>query len=249
MKKKYLIFALLITCCTDEQKTDHKNKPALQEAKRATEPERNCEKCAASPFGTPEAVDTTFYFSNNKQLLLCGFSEKKDEEKVYSEFVLSECGQDTTIDFWGAVDNYKVSFKTDTLQLRKLELLAVGDKRELKEAEWLTEYFYYHGKSLQRIKKLNTRIKYNQIQIEQTLQEYGNTQWFTQLTSPSDEYREEKMALANRLMLAAISGNQKAEEYFFDFKSKFKPDGAYADWYNDMERLLKFAKEQTNSSR
>jgi hypothetical protein len=247
MKKKYLILVVLMTGCTGEQKTDDKSKPALQEAKIVTESEGNCEKYAASPIGAPEAADTVFYFSTGKKLILCGSVEKEHGEKIYSEFVLSECGKESIVSFWGAVDQYKVSFKTDTLQLRKLELLAVGHKRELKKVGWLTEYFYYHGKNLQKAEKLNSGLKYSQRQIEQTLQEYESTQWFTQLTSPSDAYREEKMALANRLMIAAVSGSQKAEEYFFDFKSKFKPAGAYAEWYDEMEHLLKFAKEQTNN--
>jgi hypothetical protein len=175
--------------------------------------------------------------------MLCGFSEKKAGEKIYSEFVLSECGQESIVDFRGAAENYKVSFRTDTLVLRKLELLAVGEKGELNEAEWLTEHFFYRGDNLQRVKKLNSGLKYSKRQIKQTLQEYESTQWFTQLTSPSFEHTEEKMALANRLMLAAASGSQKAEEYFVDFKSRFKPDGAYLEWYNEMTELLEFAKE------
>lgn len=61
---------------------------------------------------------------------------------------------------------------------------------------------------------------------------------YTQNESTTEGYSEEKMALANRLMIAAISSNRKAEEYFKEYETKFKPDGAYSEWYKDMDAIV-----------
>ncbi|GHA74551.1 hypothetical protein [Pontibacter akesuensis] len=238
MKNLYLLFVLLLAGCVPEQKSDTRQ---VVEVESTVKTKAECEKCPASNYAGPEP-DTVFTFSNGKKLLICGYSEILDNRKAYSEFILSECGNDSIVDFWGAVEAYEVEYASDTLQLQKIELLAVGDNRTLVKEKWLTEYFYYKEDILQREKKLNSKIGYSQSQIEQTLQEYEHTQWKTQNGS-SEAYTEEKMELANRLMIAAASGSGKAESYFKKFDSDFQPDGAYAEWYQQMADLLAFAKK------
>ncbi|MBX0332689.1 hypothetical protein K3G39_05515 [Pontibacter sp. HSC-14F20] len=95
---------------------------------------------------------------------------------------------------------------------------------------------------------MNLKIKYSQSQIDQSLREYKSTHWKSQ-NEASAEYTEEKMELGNRLLIAAVSGSEQAELYFKEFDSKFKPDGAYAEWYQQMAHMLEFSKEQKNKSR
>lgn len=203
--------------------------------------EVECEICAASKYAEPEP-DTAFNFSNGSRILICGYSEPQDGRKVYSEFVLSECGNDSIIDFWSAVEEYEIMFAQDTFQLQKLELLALGDNQDLVKEKWLTESFYYESGKLQREKKLNPRVKYSQSQIDQSLQEYESTEWQKQ-NGATEEYTEQKMRLANSLMIAEVSGSEKADVYFKEFRSKFQPDGAYLEWYQQMMGLLEYAKK------
>ncbi len=203
--------------------------------------EADCDKCSASDYAESEP-DTAFIFSNGSELLLCGYSELKDGRKIYSEFVLSECGKDSIVDFWSAVEEYEILFEQDTLHLQKLELLALDNNREFVKKKWLTESLYYENGELKRTKKLNPEVKYSQRQTDQSLQEYESTHWKTQIEA-SEEYTEAKMELANRLLIAAVSGSEKAELYFKEFYSKFKPDGAYAEWYHEMADMLEFAKK------
>lgn len=248
MKNLCLIFALLLVSCAKEQKLKKEQNNPQAEAKQTKEvrtivdSEKKCKACVESIYAETEP-DTIFDFSGGQRLLICGGSEVQDKKKVYSEFVISECGNNTLIDFWGAVEKYEVEYVKDTLKLSKIELLALGKNLALIEKTWLTESFYYQGNKLQRVKKLNPKIGYSQSQINKTLQEYEATKWKTQ-RGASQEYTEDKMRLANSLMLAAVSGSRKAEKYFMEFSSKFEPDGAYSEWYSEMKNLLEFAKNR-----
>lgn len=246
MKNLYFLLYLLIAGCAPKQ----------QEVVQVVETEEvgstgaskgNCDTCAASKYVESEP-DTAFTFSNGSKLLICGYLELREGKKIYSEFVLSECGNDSIIDFWSAVEEYEIQFEQDTLQLQKLELLALGNNVELVKEKWLTEYFYYENGKLKREKKLNSEIKYSQKQIDQSLQEFESTHWQKQ-NGASEEYTEQKMKLANSLMIAAASGSEKAEMYFREFKNKFQPDGAYLEWYQQMIGLLESAKKLKNKSR
>ena len=241
MKKVYLFVALLLAGCTVEQELITDNPTATGEAVTTTENTKTCEECIASEFGVKQDPDTAFNFNNGKRLLICGYYEPQNGRKVFSEFVLSECGDTDIIDFWDATEQYEIEYSQDTLKLHKLELLALGSNRELVHSPWLTEYFYYKGNKLKRDLRFNASIKYNQDQILETLQEFENTQWMAQHTAP-EAYVEEKMVLANRLMISAVSGSDKAEAYLKEFDSKLKTDGAYAEWYDELLELRKTAK-------
>ncbi|GAB3194312.1 hypothetical protein ABID22_000261 [Pontibacter aydingkolensis] len=243
MKKVYAFLALLLTGCTVEQElvTDNPTNTGEQVIASGVAA-GGCEQCAASEFGVKQEPDTAFTFSNGKRLLICGYYELQDGKKVFSEFVLSQCGDRDIVDFWEAAERYEVVYTQDTLKLHKLELLALGANRELVRRPWLTEYFYYKGNRLKRDVKYNTTIKYNHDQISETLHEYENTTWLALSTAP-ENYEEEKMVLANRLLISAISGSDKAEEYLKDFNNKIKAEGAYAEWYTQIVELQKAAKK------
>jgi hypothetical protein len=240
MKNLYLLLSLFIAGCASEQQEVDQTADSVEVVSLGAA-EGNCDKCVDSQFAASEP-DTTFIFSNGSKLLICGYSELSEGRKIYSEFVLSECGKDSIIDFWSAVEEYEIIFEQDTLQLQKLELLALGNNLEFVKEKWLTEYFFYKNGKLQREIKLNPKVKYSQSQIDQSLQEYESTQWQKQVGA-NEEYTEKKMKLANNLMIAAASGSEKAEVYFKEFKSKFQPDGAYLEWYEQMVELLEIAKK------
>lgn len=241
MKNSYLLLFLVIAGCASKHQIEVGHKAEKEIIGNTGAPNGECNKCAASELAESEP-DTAFNFTNGSKLLICGYSEPSEGRKIYSEFVLSECGYDSIIDFWGAVEEYEVEFAHDTFRLQKLELLALTDNREFVKKKWLTESFYYKDGKLKRDKKLNPEVKYSQSQIDQSLHEYESTQWQTQ-NGATEEYAEEKMRLANRLLIAAVSGSEKAELYFIEFDSKFKPDGAYAEWYQQMTDMLEFARK------
>jgi hypothetical protein len=237
MKTLYLFLVLLLISCSTDKTVDSNEEKEEQEI--VTSVENNCKECPQSNFADQEA-DTAFYFSNGKKLLVCGFVEEQEGERIFSEFVVSDC--DSIIDFWEAIDTYRIEYVKDTLRLLKIELLATDKSREFTKEVWITENLYYKENKLERVKQLNPRVQYTQEQIVETLKEFEQTQWLTQNTAPSEEFVEEKMLLANRLMIAAVSGSITAEEYFKDFAVKFRPDGAYAEWYDEMSDKIELTK-------
>jgi hypothetical protein len=241
MKNIALLLAVFLVSCGNEKLATTEN--IIQEVSSHNETAKSCSKCPESIYADNEPK-TAFEFSNGKKVLLCGYVEEQNRKKIYSEFVISECGTDSIIDFWSAVESYEVEFEADTLKLVKLKVLAIADSRALERSPWLTENFYYKGNILKRELRLNPKVRYSKNQIDETLKEYESTIWKTQNTSLSEEYNDDKMLLANRLMIAAISGSSKADSYFKDFDYKFKPDGAYAEWYEEMKELLKEGKEK-----
>ncbi|MBX0332690.1 hypothetical protein K3G39_05520 [Pontibacter sp. HSC-14F20] len=119
MKNLYLLLFLLFTSCASKQQKEVGQEAKKEVAISTSAPNDECEKCAASTFAGQEP-DTAFIISNGSKLLLCSYSESQNGKKIYSEFVLSECGNDSIIDFWSAVEAYEILLGQDILQLQKV---------------------------------------------------------------------------------------------------------------------------------
>lgn len=228
--------------CSSENKAE-KEKLTLPEQKTELAQLINaCQRCASSDF-TDQQADTSFIFSNGKKVLLCGDVEKQDGKTVYSEFVLYECGRDSIWNFWPVNDGYDyygIDFSSDTLKLNKQKLLAVGKNRDIILATWLTESVFYSNSNLKRHIKFSSSLKYTQAQIDQTVAEYEK---FIPQFNKEEGYYKQDLILANRLLVAAISGSAKAEKYFKDYDIKFQPDAGDAEEYEELVAMLKFAKQ------
>lgn len=134
-------------------------------------------------------------------------------------------------------------FSNDTLWVNQLELLAMGENLELVKFPWKIGAFYLEDGSFGYTERLYEKLRYDQKTIESILKEYETTEWRTQ--QEDWEYVDSVlMNLANKLLIAAISGSEKSEMYFKEFETKVKPDGIYASWYIIMENMLKFAREK-----
>lgn len=191
-----------------------------------------------------ESPDTIFTFKDGSQLAITGYSEMAEGRKVFSEFILTEYKSNELIEGWSAAEQCEISFSNDTLKINQLGLFAVGKGNEFETHAWKLNQYFKVGKEVELSTDFNEKLKLGKAEIESTLKEYESTEWQTQIQSKS-EYSEAKMNLANRLMLAAISGNEKATEYFKEFKTRFKPDGANAEWYSEMKSIFEFAKSKS----
>ncbi|WP_374540235.1 hypothetical protein [Flavobacterium sp.] len=178
-----------------------------------------------------EKADTIFYLANNKSIVLCGFKNPNRKPATYSEFILAICGQDTIIDFWGAVLTCRLRVSKDTLLIDQLQNLPTGKDFGSQETIWMTEKIYFNGHKTLRKSFVNRQItKYNAAQIKQVLQAYL-------LAKPAID--ESKMEIASKLFIATLSGDKIARQYFAEFKTKFILDGAFAEEYNDLTLMLK----------
>jgi hypothetical protein len=176
-------------------------------------------------------ADTTFYLSNGKTIVLCGYKNPDSKQTTFSEFILAVCGQDTIIDFWGAVLTCRLKVNKDTLLIDQLQILPTGTNFKFQETVWTTEKIYFSGQKIVRKLVVNKQIrKYNQNEIQSVLKTY-------ETATPGLD--DSKMEIANKLFVATISGDKKARQYFEESKNKFGTlDGAFAEEYSDLTAML-----------
>lgn len=186
--------------------------------------------CPKSQYAGTKA-DTTFHLSNGKTIVLCGYRNPESSPTDFSEFILSVCGQDTIIDFWGAVLTCRLKVSKDTLLVQQIVNLPTGKNFKYQPNVWTTEKIYFRGQKVLRKKFVNRQIpKYNQDEISLVLMTFEKAK-----TGLDDT----KMVLANKLFIATISGNSTAREYFKEFETKFGIlDGAYSEEYRDLTKML-----------
>ncbi|WP_430400883.1 hypothetical protein [Flavobacterium sp.] len=191
---------------------------------------KNSCDCPKTEYAETKA-DTTFHLSNGKSIVLCGYKNPKSNPITYSEFILSVCGQDTIIDFWGALLTCQLKVNKDTLFVYELQNLPIGKNFKYQETVWTTEKIYFCGQKNFRKHLVNRQIrKYTEKEIQTVLKTYETEKY---------GLNESKMVIANKLLIATISGNKKARQYFKEFKTKFGIlDGAFAEEYSQLKAML-----------
>jgi hypothetical protein len=194
--------------------------------------QNSVKKCdCPSNYSTGSDPETTFHLTNGKEITLCGYAETKDNEKLYSEFVLAECGQDKVIDFWDALTVCRIKTDKDTLIIEELKNLPTGDSFAFKTTVWRIEKLYFKSDQIQRESRVNRKIKkYSQKEISSVLRE---------VEALSRKLSYDNMDLVNKLFVAAISGDNTARKYLTD-KARFGTmDGAFAEDYDELILMLK----------
>ena len=186
--------------------------------------------CPKTQFAGTKA-DTTFHLSSGKTIVLCGYKNPDSKPTTFSEFILSVCGEDTIIDFWGAVLTCRLKVNKDTLFVDELQNLPTGKNFKYQETVWTTEKIYFSEQKVVRKLVVNRQIrKYTQDEIQTVLKTFE--------TSKSG-LDDNKMVIANKLFIATISGDKKAKQYFKEFNNKFGIlDGAFKEEYSDLIAML-----------
>ena len=189
----------------------------------------SCE-CPQTQYAGTKA-DTTFHLSNGKTIVLCGYKNPDSKPTTFSEFILSVCGQDTIIDFWGAVLTCRLKVNKDTLFVDELQNLPTGKNFKYQETVWTTEKIYFSGQNVVKKLVVNRQIrKYTEDEIQTALKSYETAK------SGLDD---NKMVIANKLFIATISGDKKARKYLKEFNDKFGIlDGAFKEEYSDLTAML-----------
>ena len=174
--------------------------------------------------------ETIFPLTNGK-IALCGYVENKDNERLFSEFVLAVCGQDKVIDFWDALTVCRITASKDTLRIEELKNLPAGDNLKFVSTVWRVEKMYFRDGQVERNSGLNKKIRrYNQREIKKVLNEYE---------SLNKKLNYDNMDLVYRLFMATISGDKAARKYLTD-KTKLETlDGAFQEDYEELIAMLK----------
>lgn len=174
-------------------------------------------------------ADSVYTFSNGKSLAICGYRE--GNPNVFSEFYLNRCDLDSSLGFWDALRDCKITLENDTLFIREFKLMANGGNREILANIYTIEKIYFKQGQLKRTLIINPELKmYNQENIDLVIKKYENTK---------GEMSEDKIDLAYELFYATISGSKKASEYFKQFDKKFFiQSGAYLEEWQDIQEML-----------
>ena len=223
----FILVTIAIAACQKEKTTVIKKQVTKVDTIINSEITCNCPDSKYHEKGS--IADTVFSLSKNKTVALCGY---QNENGNFSEFTLSVCNSNKIIDFWGAVKNCRIESKNDTLYVYEIKFLPVSKNFEYDSIAWNIEKIYFNKDSINRINVVNPEFpKYTNSQITEVLSE------FEEADSKIDE---QKMALANKLFVATVSGNDKARGFFKKFPLKMTVlDGAYAEEYHELEAMLK----------
>lgn len=186
--------------------------------------------CPETPY-TGTKADTAFHLSNGRTIVLCGYKDPDLKPTAFSEFVLSVCGQDTILGFWGAVLTCRLKVDKDTLLIEELQNFPIGKNFKNQEAVWKTEKFYFDNQKVCRKIVINRQIrKYTKAEIKSILSAYETAKFGID---------DSKLILANQLFIATISGNKQARQYFKDFEKKFGAlSGELAETYHGLAAML-----------
>jgi len=173
-------------------------------------------------------ADSVYTFSNGKSLAICGYRE--GNPNVFSEFYLNRCDLDSSIGFWDALRDCKVTLEDDTLIIREFKLIANSTNQDLIVNVWIVEKFYFEGNKLKMKTLINPDIKlYTKTETNKILERYELAK---------GELNEDKMLLANQLFVAMISGSNDAFKYFKNFEKKFSlADGYFKEELDDLENM------------
>ncbi|MBS1773884.1 MAG: hypothetical protein JST82_13575 [Bacteroidetes bacterium] len=186
-----------------------------------------------------------FTFANGKHIYVCG---KQKNEYYKGQAIFSEICVNKDVEPGAIIETKEdcvICLFHDTLYVKFFDYFAIGAGLHLIKVPYLSYKYYYdnqNGDNLLQTQNFNTDIHYTPLQIAIVLNKYNQTEWVTQTETGNDERIEYMMRLANQLMVAAISGNKIAEECFYHFKEKFKPQGIWADWYEEMKTTISYAK-------
>lgn len=202
----------------------------------------NCPGNTMAAIEAGNRPDTAFHFSNGSTVILCGYQHEGGSPAIFSEFILSVCGEDEIIDFWDAMLTCRLRFDKDTLFVEDIRPLPTGEQLAYEEHVWTTEQIYFRGGEIVRQLQINSQIrKYDRSEIQMVLEQY-------ETAAPGLD--DAKMTLANKLFLAAISGDKKARQYFLAFRTRFGTlDGAFSEEYSDLAAMLELWDEKDRDMR
>lgn len=191
-----------------------------------TKVDKSC-RCPKTDFVSYK-YGTIFEMSYNRKFVVCGEVNRDTEPPTFTEFIIAECGKKNIIDFWDENKTCEIKQENDTIYIKRLEYMPVGNNFQMIQTVWDTEKIYYTGDQVMRKKEVSIAFKrYSKAQINAVNKTFESAK----AGKPS----ELKMEMASKLLIAAMSGNPKSRQYLYDFKKKFKlEDSVFFEQYTDI---------------
>jgi len=176
---------------------------------------QNC-NCISQQFEEVEVASTkVFNFKNGQQFKLClvaTYNFKKDTTDYYKDFIILNCETQKPINLPDTPKYFSIFFKEDTLTIKEIIDLPVGKKLQFVKTPIAYSKYYFKGNTLLMTKQNITLPKYSSREIQSSLNDYKKT-----IVKKSINLK----LLYSRLLVAALSDNSDAKEYFMNFENSF----------------------------
>ncbi|TGE28865.1 hypothetical protein [Hymenobacter metallicola] len=181
--------------------------------------------------------DSLFAFAAGPVLSVCGYKEQGKRQEFFSEFAVSTCQPRKVLKYWDIREKCRLSFRQDTLTVESVKNLPAGKNFAYEFVAFRIDRFFTAKGQVQHQSSLNQKLRpYTAEEIARVKKDYETA---------GAAKPEKRIELANRLLLSAFSGDQQAGSYFRQFTSKFPLEGAYAEEYAELQRLLRDWDRQT----
>jgi len=194
------------------------------------------EKCSCAKDNTDGwHTKKTFLFKNGRTIQLCGYSEKVNNQILYSEFTLTDCKTNNKVGEWNATETCIISFSKDTLLVEKQYMFPI--KGTYKSVPFYVVKYYQHNGLINTLESYQTTlVQYSTADIRKALAAFN---------SASKGNTEVNMKIADQLFCAYLSGSTEAETSFNTFEKRLGPfDGAIAEQWKELKVLYRRYKQQ-----
>lgn len=94
-----------------------------------TKVNKNC-RCPKTEL-VSKKYGTIFEMSYNRKFVVCGEVDRDTEPPTFTEFIIAECGKKNIIDFWDENKTCEIKQESDTIYVKRLEYLPVGNNFQM----------------------------------------------------------------------------------------------------------------------
>ena len=203
-----------------------------------TNQDLNC-NCTVNKIVTVDnyAPQTTYVFSNNYSVSICG----EKENDFISEFSILDCKSNKIIEGYNdGTQQYKIEFESDTLKMVAFKFLPIGSNWEFEDTPIYFDYITINNKVLT---SLETKIIFKGPKIEQSIQtDFIDAIYLIKENGFQEDWDLEE--IISRLEVLALIGNDKAKQTLYELEyiinSKFDGGGLehYKDAISNIELLM-----------
>jgi hypothetical protein len=192
----------------------------------AKEKEYNLAQKAVESLGTTncncpkhEHKALTFFFHNKMKLLICGSGASIKTDTIYSGFSLLSCNENKVLKSWNATDSARVNFSNDTLFIENIKNLPVGKNFTDVPTTFYIDRYFINQDSIYSDYAINKELpKYNKAEIKMVIDQYKKAG-----SLYPESARRYTQNLPERMLMAAVSGNEEMGKALFSFEQKFGP--------------------------
>ena len=181
-------------------------------------------QCFCAPYYSEkmETPDTIISISSEVNFAICGWFEND----FVSEFTVTKCGQDSILNFYGAVLNYKFHVDGDTLVLTDYRFF-IDEKPMF--YPWAVEKYFDNKGNIEHKREIVYKLT-GEVSKNDFLQS-----WSKEIRNDYSVNQE----LVTKTFLLSLTDTMYYNSYFSNYRDTFQIDGVIAEYYNELSEMYK----------